>query len=1003
MADQLPKQVSDLIERFERNQQSYTSSQYNEAQLRQEFINPFFEALGWDVSNIQGNAEAYKDVIHEDAIKIGSAVKAPDYCFRVGGTRKFFVEAKKPFVKIDDNSDAAFQLRRYAWSAKLPLGILTNFKEFAVYDCRIDPVKDDKASTARISYFIYKDYPQQWDYLASVFSKESVFKGSFDKYAESSKLKRGTATVDEKFLKEIESWRSELAHKIAIRNTKLTTRELNFAVQRTIDRIIFLRICEDRGMEQYGKLQSMMNGVNVYKRLFELFQRADQRYNSGLFHFSKERDRKEEPDNLTPFLNIDDEPIKDIINRLYYPESPYEFSVLSADILGQVYEQFLGKVIRLTEGHHAKIEEKPEVRKAGGIYYTPTYIVDYIVKNTVGRLLGQEPDLARHSREGGNPASSPVVIPAKAGIQSPDSFPPLTGGTEGRVKKPINPKDASKLRILDPACGSGSFLIGAYQYLLDWHLDWYVKDGAEKYAKAARPILYQVQGGSYRLTTYERKRILLNNIYGVDIDPQAVEVTKLSLLLKVLEGESSQTLDVQFKLFHERALPDLENNIKCGNSLIGPDFYQQQSLNLFNDDARLRINAFDWNTEFKDIMTSGGFDAVIGNPPYGATFSKNEAIYFQDRYKVFSGVKDVYVCFIERSLSMLNTRGRHSFIVPSAWLGGPEYTRLRNLFLQYQIELIILLPFDVFKDAYVDTTVFVISNQFVKPEHTVQTNIFPKREKLVTIKLAEDRYQAIHQSEWVNSADNKFVLDSNTVRLLEQIRKQVHATFADVIEIKRGVLFDKNLLTKKKTGVNSYRYFEGDVYRYQLNLITEHWIEFNDMIKERPKEFIWFEEPRILMRRLVNRRQRMMSSLATDTFITNKNLYSVLSKDKLLSIEALLGVLNSRLISYLYINQVTQATKDDFPQVTIKDVLALPFPQLLKDKARHDKMVSLVDQMLSLNKQLPTVKTDHEKTALQRQIDTIDKQIDELVYELYGITEEERKIIEGNGIANDNE
>ena len=187
MADWLPKQVSELIERFERNQQSYLSSQYNEAQLRQEFINPFFESLGWDVRNINGNAEAYKDVIHEDAIKIGSAVKAPDYCFRIGGTRKFFVEAKKPFVKIDDNSDAAFQLRRYAWSAKLPLGILTNFKEFAVYDCRIDPVKDDKASTARISYFTYKDYPQQWDYLASVFSKESVLKGSFDKYAESRK------------------------------------------------------------------------------------------------------------------------------------------------------------------------------------------------------------------------------------------------------------------------------------------------------------------------------------------------------------------------------------------------------------------------------------------------------------------------------------------------------------------------------------------------------------------------------------------------------------------------------------------------------------------------------------------------------------------------------------------------------------------------------------------------------------------------------------------------
>lgn len=138
-----------------------------------------------------------------------------------------------------------------------------------------------------------------------------------------------------------------------------------------------------------------------------------------------------------------------------------------------------------------------------------------------------------------------------------------------------------------------------------------------------------------------------------------------------------------------------------------------------------------------------------------------------------------------------------------------------------------------------------------------------------------------------------------------------------------------------------------------------------------------------------------MASLATDTFITNKNLYSVLTRDKSLNVVAILGVINSRLISYLYINQVTQATKDDFPQVTIKDVLSLPFPPLSKDTVRCDKMVSLVNQMLSLNKQLPEAKTDHEKTALQRQIDATDRQIDQLVYELYGLTEEEIKIVEG--------
>jgi hypothetical protein len=328
--------------------------------LRREFLEPFFSALGWDVDNRQGYAEAYKDVVHEDSIKVGGDTKAPDYCFRIGGTRKFFVEAKKPSIYVKEEIPPAFQIRRYAWSAKLSLSILTDFEEFAVYDTRIKPEKIDKASTARINYFTYKDYAEKWDELASVFSREAVLKGSFDKYAEKSRLKKGTATVDDAFLKEIEDWRDLLARNIAIRNPDLSQRELNFAVQRTIDRIVFLRICEDRGIEEYGRLQAQLNGTNVYKRLVQLFSQADDRYNSGLFHFQREKDRHEEPDKLTPNISIDDKPLKDIINRLYYPESPYEFSVLSADILGQVYEQFLGKVIRLTAGHQAKVEEKPE-------------------------------------------------------------------------------------------------------------------------------------------------------------------------------------------------------------------------------------------------------------------------------------------------------------------------------------------------------------------------------------------------------------------------------------------------------------------------------------------------------------------------------------------------------------------------------------------------------------------------------------------------------------------
>ncbi len=333
----VPQEVIKLIENFERNLEAYRSGKYNETQVRRDFIDPLFKALGWDMDNSVGYAEAYRDVIHEDAIKVGLSTKAPDYSFRVGGQRKFFLEAKKPSVNVKNDIEPAFQLRRYAWSAKLPLSIVTDFEEFAIYDCRQKPDKGDKASKSRLFYCTFRDYVEKWDEIAAIFSKDSVLKGSFDKYASTSKGKRGTTEVDSAFLQEIEGWRDVLARNIALRNANLSQRELNFAVQQTIDRIIFLRICEDRGIEPYGKLMALQNGVRVYDRLREMFRDADDRYNSGLFHFKREKARPETPDELTLTLEIDDKPLKEIFKNLYYPDCPYEFSVLGAEILGSVY------------------------------------------------------------------------------------------------------------------------------------------------------------------------------------------------------------------------------------------------------------------------------------------------------------------------------------------------------------------------------------------------------------------------------------------------------------------------------------------------------------------------------------------------------------------------------------------------------------------------------------------------------------------------------------------
>ena len=667
-----PEVVRELVERFDAHKDAYRSAQYNEAQLREEFLNPLFEALGWDVHNRKGYAAPYKEVIHEDAIKIGGRTKAPDYCFRAGGgMRSFFVEAKKPSVDISEAAGPAYQLRRYAWSAKLPVSILTDFEEFAVYDCRIRPDRTDKATAARIIFRKYNEYLGAWDELVTLFSPETIRRGSLERLVASKKIKKGTAEVDAAFLDEIEFWRADLARNLALRNPDLSQRDLNYAVQRTIDRIIFLRICEDRGIEPYGTLESLQNAPDVYRRLGELFQRADDRYNSGLFHFTAEKDRPEPPDELTLGLDVDDKPLKDILRRLYFPESPYEFSVFPAEILGQVYEQFLGKVIRLTTGHQAKVEDKPEVRKAGGVYYTPAYIVDYIVRQTVGNLL-----------EGGRPKAES----GREGTRDEGRGERGEGERQGAVRgpaqrtRPVTPAQAAKLRILDPACGSGSFLIRAYQFLLDWHRDWYTADGPEKHAKGRNPELYRGPAGDWRLTTAEKKRILLDNIYGVDIDRQAVEVTKLSLLLKVLEGESKETVNNQLRLLHERALPDLAGNIKCGNSLIGPDFYNGRQMSLLDDEERYRVNVFDWRAEFPGIFKAGGFDAVIGNPPYVSIqtmseFGPEEVQYYNAHYaSAGKGNYDLYVVFVERVLSLLNSCGLLGYILPSKFF-ATDYGR----------------------------------------------------------------------------------------------------------------------------------------------------------------------------------------------------------------------------------------------------------------------------------------------------------------------------------------
>ena len=325
--NETPQTVVDLITRFLRNLSDLKAPAYLEMHLRQEFLNPFFKALGWDMDNQQGHSERFKEVVHEDSIEVEGRSKAPDYCFRIGGKRIFFVEAKKPAVNIDRDPAAAYQLRRYCWSCDMPLGILTNFEHFAIYDCRAKPKLSDRATKARIALYKFPDFLTGWGQFSAVFSRDAVLKGEFDRYAESVTTKRGTEEVGDAFLQDIESWRVNLARSIALRNRKLTQPQINFSVQTLIDRVIFLRICEDRKLEPYRQLADLISKDGVYARLGDVFRKADYKYNSGLFHFEREHGRAEAPDELSLRLEVDDQVLRNIIDGLYYPESPYEFSV----------------------------------------------------------------------------------------------------------------------------------------------------------------------------------------------------------------------------------------------------------------------------------------------------------------------------------------------------------------------------------------------------------------------------------------------------------------------------------------------------------------------------------------------------------------------------------------------------------------------------------------------------------------------------------------------------
>lgn len=621
-------QVAELVRRFQRNEVENLRPTYNETQTRTEFITPLLAAFGWDVANRSGYPTGLREVIEEATVEDGEGLsKRPDYELRLARQRKLFVEAKKPSVAIDRSSEAAFQTRRYGYSASLPIAVLTNFYHLAVYDCVPAPARTDDAHVARLLLVRYDEFDTRFDELWSFLSRYAVFTGDFDRHFAIGGTRHGAEQFDDVFLCQVRSWRVRLAEDIYNNTPGLSPDELSFAVQLFLLRIVFLRICEDREIERYETLHNLP-GANMFDSLISELRRADAFYNSGLFHLL---------DDSRLGIRISDAVLRAIINELYYPSSPYTFSVVETEILGEIYEQFLSEEITIAEGT-VVIVPKPEVRESDGVVPTPRYIVDSIVAS--------------------------ALIPALAGKM---------------------PADLTNFTVADICCGSGVFLLAVYELLKEHYLNWYL---ANNRADHVGRRIYEATAGNWRLTFEEKRHILCRHIRGVDIDAGAVEVTQFSLLLKLIESETKAALDDYITRQHEPALPNLSCIIRAGNSLVSHREWVAAVGTAIPEALIRKVNPFDWGTEFRAEIDRGGFDVIVGNPPYiriqnMTGYAPEEVAFYKCPASPYSTAHqdnfDKYSLFFERALSLLSVSGRLSFITPHKFMTIQAGRALRRL------------------------------------------------------------------------------------------------------------------------------------------------------------------------------------------------------------------------------------------------------------------------------------------------------------------------------------
>ena len=884
--------------------------------------------------------------------------------------------------------------------------MLTNFRHLAIYDCRTAPDETDAANICRRLLVSCDEFDARFDELWPLLSRESVYSGEFDQWFEVAATRGGTEQFDDLFLEQVRGWRARLAADIHRNTPGLTSAELTYVVRLFLSRIIFLRICEDRDIERYETLREL-DGDATFDALMEELRRADAFYDSSLFRLI---------DDVRLGVRISDATLGTIIGELYYPASPYTFAVVEPEVLGEIYEHFLGDVIEV-EGGTVEIVNKPEVRESGGVIPTPRYIADVIAERTLRPLLA------------------------------------------GR-----SPTELEDFTVADICCGSGTFLLAAFEILLDHYLTWYLDN--DRQAHEGHRI-YEGVAEQWCLTFDERRRILVAHIRGVDIDPNAVEIAQFSLLLKLIEGETADALHQYVERTRSTALPALDTAIRCGNSLVSLPEWRAAIGDNPDDD---QINPFDWEAEFPDETGRGGFDAVIGNPPYiriqnMARYSPEEVGFFRRPNSPYSTAEhdnfDKYLLFIERSVGLVKEAGRVGIIVPHKFMTIQSGRALRRLIAGGRLleEMVHFGAKQVFgTDASNYTCILVLDRatadavRIERPERLESwrygepgaVDVVPADElgedpwRFADAKTSAlfDRIQAAFPDELgtvaeifvgvQTSADKIYIFEASAETAATCTLRWDERDWPIERGILRPSLLDAPLRPFRRPKPNTWLIFPYELVRDEGERVRAHLIQPAEMASRFPGCWAYLNARRTELERrniaggLAAERQwyqygrsQSLTKLEgdkiilpilslgpsyayddRDIFVTgggNGPYYLIrLRPGAGVSNHYLLAVLNHRL-SEAFVRTNTSVFRGGYYSHGKQFIETLPIP--VPDGETKAEIEALVVRLIRMLDALALARTPQQRTRLKRSINDLRQQIDRLVSRVFGLTDDELAIV----------